>query len=93
MAINMVNSANPSIVDKLIECLKYMCTYGLVNIFTGRYWEMVQRLKVTQLYTSPTAIRLLLKAGDTWVHKYDRSSLKTLGCGQLLVPWQLMLAS
>ncbi|XP_029902683.1 acetyl-coenzyme A synthetase 2-like, mitochondrial [Myripristis murdjan] len=45
----------------------------------GRYWEMVQRLKINQFYGAPTAIRLLLKYGDHWVHKYDRSTLKTLG--------------
>uniref|UniRef100_A0A3B4XIX8 Acetyl-coenzyme A synthetase n=2 Tax=Seriola lalandi dorsalis TaxID=1841481 RepID=A0A3B4XIX8_SERLL len=45
----------------------------------GRYWEMVQRLKINQFYGAPTAIRLLLKYGDQWVHKYDRSTLKTLG--------------
>ena len=45
----------------------------------GRYWETVQRLKINQFYGAPTAIRLLLKYGDEWVKKYDRSSLKTLG--------------
>ncbi|KAM4694027.1 acetyl-coenzyme A synthetase 2-like, mitochondrial [Discoglossus pictus] len=45
----------------------------------GRYWETVERLKVNQFYGAPTAIRLLLKYGDEWVKKYDRSSLKTLG--------------
>uniref|UniRef100_H2TTH8 Propionate--CoA ligase n=1 Tax=Takifugu rubripes TaxID=31033 RepID=H2TTH8_TAKRU len=45
----------------------------------GRYWEMVQRLKINQFYGAPTAIRLLLKYGDQWVRKYDRSTLKTLG--------------
>uniref|UniRef100_A0A8B9PVW7 Acetyl-coenzyme A synthetase n=1 Tax=Apteryx owenii TaxID=8824 RepID=A0A8B9PVW7_APTOW len=45
----------------------------------GRYWEMVQRLKINQFYGAPTAIRLLLKYGNEWVKKYDRSSLKTLG--------------
>uniref|UniRef100_UPI0037E7ED1D acetyl-coenzyme A synthetase 2-like, mitochondrial n=1 Tax=Semicossyphus pulcher TaxID=241346 RepID=UPI0037E7ED1D len=45
----------------------------------GRYWETVQRLKINQFYGAPTAIRLLLKYGDEWVQKYDRSSLKTLG--------------
>ncbi|XP_010776008.1 acetyl-coenzyme A synthetase 2-like, mitochondrial isoform X2 [Notothenia coriiceps] len=45
----------------------------------GRYWEMVQRLKINQFYGAPTAIRLLLKYGDQWVQKYDRSTLKTLG--------------
>ncbi|XP_069787975.1 acetyl-coenzyme A synthetase 2-like, mitochondrial isoform X2 [Narcine bancroftii] len=45
----------------------------------GRYWETVQRLGINQFYGAPTAIRLLLKHGDSWVSKYDRSSLKTLG--------------
>ncbi|MBN3314558.1 ACS2L synthetase, partial [Atractosteus spatula] len=45
----------------------------------GRYWETVERLKISQFYGAPTAIRLLLKYGDDWVKKYDRSSLKTLG--------------
>lgn len=45
----------------------------------GRYWETVQRLKINQFYGAPTAIRLLLKYGDTWVTKYNRASLKTLG--------------
>ncbi|XP_060684983.1 acetyl-coenzyme A synthetase 2-like, mitochondrial [Hemiscyllium ocellatum] len=45
----------------------------------GRYWEMVERLKVNQFYGAPTAVRLLLKYGDTWVKSHDRSSLKTLG--------------
>ncbi|NXF85411.1 ACS2L synthetase, partial [Eubucco bourcierii] len=45
----------------------------------GRYWEVVQRLRVNQFYGAPTAIRLLLNYGEEWVKKYDRSSLKTLG--------------
>uniref|UniRef100_A0A669EVZ5 Propionate--CoA ligase n=1 Tax=Oreochromis niloticus TaxID=8128 RepID=A0A669EVZ5_ORENI len=45
----------------------------------GRYWDMVERLKINQFYGAPTAIRLLLKYGDQWVNKYDRSTLKTLG--------------
>ena len=51
----------------------------------GRYWEMVQRQKITHFYTAPTALRLLLKAGDEWVHKYDRSSLRMLGCGMYII--------
>ncbi|KAB1262307.1 Acetyl-coenzyme A synthetase 2-like; mitochondrial [Camelus dromedarius] len=45
----------------------------------GRYWETVQRLKITQFYGAPTAVRLLLKYGDSWVKQHDRSSLRTLG--------------
>lgn len=45
----------------------------------GRYWEMVERLKITQFYTAPTAIRAIQKEGDEYVKKYDRSSLRVLG--------------
>jgi acetyl-CoA synthetase len=45
----------------------------------GRYWEMVQRLGITQFYTAPTAIRAIAREGDAFVHRYDRSSLRILG--------------
>jgi acetyl-CoA synthetase len=46
---------------------------------SGRYWDMVERLKITQFYTAPTAIRAIAKDGDHFVTKYDRSSLRVLG--------------
>ena len=45
----------------------------------GRYWAMVERHRLTQLYTAPTAIRSLMKFGDELVRRYDRSSLQVLG--------------
>mmetsp|Transcript_12255 Transcript_12255/g.17621 ORF Transcript_12255/g.17621 Transcript_12255/m.17621 type:complete len:708 (+) Transcript_12255:84-2207(+) len=45
----------------------------------GRYWDMIQRHKITQFYTAPTAIRLLMRYGDDHPAKYDLSSLKILG--------------
>ena len=45
----------------------------------GRYWETVQRLKINHFYGSPTALRLLIRYGDEFVTKYDRSSLRKLG--------------
>lgn len=45
----------------------------------GRYWETVSRLGITHFYCAPTALRLLLRYGDDWVKKYDRSSLRVLG--------------
>lgn len=45
----------------------------------GRYWDMVERYKITQFYTAPTAIRALMKFGTDPVKKYDRSSLRVLG--------------
>ena len=45
----------------------------------GRFWQIVEKFKVTQFYTAPTAIRSLIRLGDEWPNKYDLSSLKTLG--------------
>ena len=45
----------------------------------GRFWEVVQKHKVNQFYTAPTAIRALAKEKMEYVEKYDLSSLKVLG--------------
>lgn len=45
----------------------------------GRFWELVEKHKVNQFYTAPTAIRALAKEGAQWPKKYDLSSLKVLG--------------
>ncbi len=45
----------------------------------GRFWEVVQKHKVNQFYTAPTAIRALAKENLDFVEKYDLSSLKVLG--------------
>jgi acetyl-CoA synthetase len=45
----------------------------------GRYWQVIEKFKVTQFYTAPTAIRALIRHGDEWPGKYDLSSLKILG--------------
>jgi len=45
----------------------------------GRWWKMVEELKITQFYTAPTAIRMLHKVGNTEPEKYDLSSLRILG--------------
>ena len=45
----------------------------------GRYWDMVERHRITQFYTAPTALRTVARESDDWVRKYDRSSLRVLG--------------
>jgi len=45
----------------------------------GRFWEIVEKHKVNQFYTAPTAIRALAKKNLDFVDKYDLSSLKVLG--------------
>ncbi|ACF12700.1 acetate/CoA ligase [Chloroherpeton thalassium ATCC 35110] len=44
-----------------------------------RFWDIIQRHKVTIFYTAPTAIRAFIRAGDEWVTKHDLSSLRLLG--------------
>ena len=44
-----------------------------------RFWDIVERHKVNQFYTAPTAIRALMRHGDDPVNKHDLSSLKVLG--------------
>jgi acetyl-CoA synthetase len=45
----------------------------------GRFWQIVEKHKVTQFYTAPTAIRALAKEGVEHVENHDLSSLKVLG--------------
>lgn len=44
-----------------------------------RYWDVVQKYKVTQFYTAPTAIRTLMRFDAAPIAKYDLSSLRVLG--------------
>ena len=44
-----------------------------------RFWDIVQRHRVTQFYTAPTAIRTFMKWGDDLPRKHDLSSLQVLG--------------
>ena len=45
----------------------------------GRFWQVVEKHKVNQFYTAPTAIRALAKEGVAHLEKYDLSSIKVLG--------------
>ncbi|AUH42170.1 acetate--CoA ligase [Streptomyces sp. CMB-StM0423] len=45
----------------------------------GRWWEVVQKYKVSIFYTAPTAIRACMKWGDAIPAKFDLSSLRLLG--------------
>ena len=45
----------------------------------GRFWQVVEKHQINIFYTAPTALRALMKEGDTWVEKYDRSTLRFLG--------------
>jgi acetyl-CoA synthetase len=45
----------------------------------GRFWQIIEKHKITQFYTAPTAIRSLAKEKLEYVEKYDLSSIKVLG--------------
>ena len=46
-----------------------------------RYWQVIEKWKVNQFYTAPTAIRAIAAAGEE-CHKYDMPSLRVLGSGE-----------
>ena len=45
----------------------------------GRFWDVVDKHKVNQFYTAPTALRALMKEGNGWVNSRNLSSLRLLG--------------
>ncbi|APR84190.1 Acetyl-coenzyme A synthetase [Minicystis rosea] len=45
----------------------------------GRFWRLIEKHRVTILYTAPTAIRAFMRQGDEWPGKSDLSSLRLLG--------------
>ncbi|MFC1949941.1 acetate--CoA ligase [Chloroflexota bacterium] len=44
-----------------------------------RFWDIVEKYRVNIFYTAPTALRSLMREGDTWPDKHDLSSLRLLG--------------
>ena len=47
--------------------------------YPNRWWHMVEKYGITVMYTSPTAIRGLMRFGDQWPKRHDLSSLRLLG--------------
>jgi len=47
--------------------------------YPNRWWQMIEKYGITILYTSPTAIRGLMRFGDQWPKRHDLSSLRLLG--------------
>jgi acetyl-CoA synthetase len=45
----------------------------------GRWWDLIDRYGVSIFYTTPTAIRLLMRYGEDWPKKFDLSTLRILG--------------
>lgn len=47
--------------------------------YPNRWWQMIEKYGINILYTAPTAIRGLMRFGDSWVNRHDLSSLRLLG--------------
>ncbi len=45
----------------------------------GKWWSLLSKYKVSKFYTTPTAIRALMKYGEEWPNKFDFSNVKILG--------------
>lgn len=47
--------------------------------YPNRWWQIIEKYGINILYTAPTAIRGLMRFGETWVNRHDLSSLRILG--------------
>jgi acetyl-CoA synthetase len=47
--------------------------------YPNRWWQMIEKYGISILYTSPTAIRGLMRFGEAWPNRHDLSSLRLLG--------------
>ncbi len=64
-----------------------LCNRAISVMFEGvpnypdysRFWQIVDKHQINIFYTAPTALRALMKEGDSWVEKSDLSTLKVLG--------------
>jgi len=47
--------------------------------YPNRWWQLVEKYALTVLYTAPTAIRGLMRLGESWPNRHDLSTLRLLG--------------
>ena len=72
-------------------CSVLLCEGALDYPDAGRWWSVIEKYKVTIFYSTPTAIRALMRFGEEFPAKYDLSSLQVLGSvGEPINPeaWQ-----
>ena len=47
--------------------------------YPNRWWQLIEKYAITTLYTAPTAIRGLMRMGESWPNRHDLSTLRLLG--------------
>ena len=68
------------VYSPLINGTTIMMYEGAPNYpYPNRWWQMIEKYGITILYTSPTAIRGLMRFGESWPNRHDLSSLRLLG--------------
>ena len=68
------------VYSPLMEGATSMIYEGAPNYpYPNRWWQIIERYKISILYTAPTAIRGLMRFGDAWPKRHDLSSLRLLG--------------
>jgi acetyl-CoA synthetase len=63
----------------ILGATSFMYEGGPSYPYPDRYWRMVADYGITILYTSPTAIRGLMRFGDAWPKRHNLTSLRLLG--------------
>ena len=63
----------------LLGTTSFMYEGGPSYPYPNRYWSMIEKYGINILYTSPTAIRGLMRFGEAWPNRHDLSSLRLLG--------------
>ncbi|NKM94509.1 acetate--CoA ligase [Rhizobium leguminosarum] len=78
--VGWVTGHSYMVYGPLANCATTLMFEGVPNFpDQGRFWEVIDKYKVNIFYTAPTVIRLLMGAGDDFVTRSSRSSLRLLG--------------
>ncbi|XKM37785.1 acetate--CoA ligase (plasmid) [Rhizobium ruizarguesonis] len=78
--VGWVTGHSYNVYGPLANCATTLMFEGVPNFpDQGRFWEVIDKHKVNIFYTAPTAIRSLIGAGDDFVTRSSRSSLRLLG--------------
>ncbi len=63
----------------ILGATSFMYEGAPTHPYPDRWWSLVAKYHITILYTAPTAIRGLMRFGESWPDKHDLSSLRLLG--------------
>jgi acetyl-CoA synthetase len=63
----------------LVGATEFMYEGAPTYPYPNRWWQLVEKYGITVLYTAPTAIRGLMRFGESWPNRHDLSSLRLLG--------------